>query len=48
MKVSYNGGTGRRTYKSNTPADITADNIDNRINKFADVINMEKFYRLYL
>ena len=45
-KVSYKRNIYRRTHNSNTPVDITDDNIDDRIHKFADVINTEKIYQI--
>ena len=47
-RVSYTGNIDRRLNNSDTPADITDDNIDNRITKFVDVINNEKVYRIPL
>ena len=46
QKVSYHGNIDRRLNNGNTPADITDDNIDDRIAKFPDVINSEKVYRI--
>lgn len=46
QKVSYHGNIDRRLNNGNTPADITDDNIDDRIAKFPDVINGEKVYRI--
>ena len=45
--VSYNGNIDRRTHNSNTPADITDYNIDDRIDKFSDVISTN-MYRIPL
>ena len=46
--VSYNGNIERKTHNSNPPSDITDDNIDGRIDKFADVINTSRTYRIPL
>lgn len=35
----------RRTNNSNTPADITNENIDDRTDKFATGINFEKSWK---
>ena len=43
--VSYNGNIDRRTHINKDPRDITDDNIDDRIDKFADVINTSRMYR---
>ena len=47
-KVSYTGDIDRKLNNSNTPAGITTDKINDRIAKFADVINKEKVYRITL
>ena len=47
-KVSYRGNIDQRANNSNTPADITDDNIDKRIRKFVDVINKDNIYRIPL
>lgn len=47
-KVSYNRNIDRWTYDSNTPRDITDDNIDDRIEKFANVINTSRTNRIPL
>ena len=44
-KVSYTDKIDWTKNNSNTPAEITDDNINNRIEKFADVINNEKVQR---
>ena len=44
-KVSYTDKIDWTQNNSNTSADITDDNINNRTAKFADVINNEKVYR---
>ena len=43
-KVNYKGNIDRILNNSNTPAHRTDDNIDDRIAKFADIINNEKVY----
>lgn len=47
-RVNYTGNIDRRLNNSDTPADITDGNIDNRITKFVDVINNEKVCRIPL
>ena len=45
--VSYNKNTiDRRTYNSTTPADITDDNLDDRIDAFQYQIKIEFVYRI--
>ena len=44
--VSYNRNTDRRPHNTDTPRDITDENIDDRIDKFAYVINIERTYRI--
>ena len=46
--VSYRGNIDRRTYGSNTAADITDYNLTDRIGKFAGVINAERICRVPL
>ena len=43
--VRYRGNINRRIHNSNTAADITDENIEHRINKFADVIILMKFIK---
>ena len=47
-RVSYKGNINRRLNNSNTQANITNDNIHNRIAKFTEVINNEKVCRIPL
>ena len=47
--VSYNKSTiDRRTYNSTTPADITDDNLEDRIDEFQDQLKNEYVYRIPL
>ena len=47
--VSCNKTTiDRRTYNSTTPADITDDNLDNKVNEFQNQIKNENVYRIPL
>lgn len=41
-KVSYSGNIDRRANNSNKPADRTDENLNDRIDKFEEVINGEK------
>lgn len=45
-KVSYSGNIDRRANNSNKPADRTDENLNDRIDKFEEVINGEKNYRI--
>ena len=48
-KVSYNKTTiETRTYNSTVPADITHDNLDDRLDKFKDQLENEYNYRIPL
>ena len=47
-KASDNGNIDRRANNSNTLANITDAKLTDRIDKFADVINSEKVYRIPL
>ena len=48
-KISYNKTTiERRTYNSTVPANITDDNLDNRLNRFKDQLKNEYTYRIPL
>lgn len=44
--VSYNGNIDGRPHNTDTPRDITDENIDDRTDKFAYVINIERTYRI--
>ena len=47
--VSYNKSIiDRRTYNSTTPADITDDNLEDRIDEFQDQLKNEYVYRILL
>ena len=46
--ASYNGNINRRTHNGNTLRDIIDDNIDDRIDKFTNVINTSRMYRIPL
>ena len=47
--VSCNKTTiDRRTYNSTTPADITDDNLDNKVNEFQNQMKNENVYRIPL
>ena len=45
-KVTYRGNIEKRANNSNVPADITDEDFDNRINRFANLINPEENYRI--
>ena len=45
---SYNRNIDRWTHDSNNPRDITDDNIDDRIDKFSNVINTSRTYKIPL
>ena len=46
--ASYKGNINRRTHNGNTLRDIIDDNIDDRIDKFTNVINTSRMYRIPL